>query len=104
METYRDHAGSVMRRIGISHFVGLLAISWLSGIGSSEGATTFLDLTGGGQGTVNGAIFRTTNFQPSGTGVIDPFVRLQSQGNNKYEAGYNTSLGTPLDVLSNGKA
>jgi len=32
--------------------------------------------------------------QTTGTGVIDPFLRLQANGD---ESGYNTSLGTPLD-------
>lgn len=68
---------------------------------SSYGATTFHDLTQGGSVTINDAIFRTTIDQPTGTGVFDPFVRLQSQGSHKYEAGYNTSLGSPLDDLAN---
>jgi hypothetical protein len=34
--------------------------------------------------------------QSTGTGVIDPFVRLQAIGD---EEGYNTSAGTPLDTL-----
>jgi hypothetical protein len=51
-----------------------------------------LDLTAGGSGTINGAIFQTTDQQPTGTGVIDPFLRLQ---HNTTEQGYNTS-GSPL--------
>jgi len=65
-------------------------------------ATTIQDLTGGGAWTDSqGATFRTTVWQPTGTGVFDPFVRLDQKGNHTYEAGYNTSLGTPLDVLGN---
>ena len=46
-------------------------------------------------GSVNGALFQTTNIQPTGTGVIDPFVRLQ---NNGLEQGYNTSASNmPFD-------
>jgi len=36
---------------------------------------------------VNGAIFATTNQQPTGTGVIDPFLTIQRTGS---EQGYNT--------------
>lgn len=71
---------------------------------SSNAATNFHDLTGGGSATINNAIFQTTVSQPTGTGVFNPFVRLQSHGSNTYEAGYNTAAGTPLDVLSNGNA
>lgn len=60
-------------------------------------ATTFYDLTSGGSATINGAVFSTDTFQSSGTGIMDPFLRIQQSGNNTYEAGYNTSLGTPLN-------
>jgi hypothetical protein len=38
--------------------------------------------------TLNGALFMEISPQPTGTGVIDPFLRLQA---NDLEAGYNTS-------------
>jgi hypothetical protein len=54
---------------------------------------TIVDLTHtGGSGVVNGGRFETNDFRSAGTGVIDPFVRIQANGN---ESGYNTS-GTPL--------
>ena len=40
------------------------------------------------------AIFEFTQQQPTGTGVIDPFLRVQ---NSPSEQGYNTSGGTPFD-------
>ncbi len=43
--------------------------------------------TVGSSGTVNGAIFQQWDGQPTGTGVIKPFVRLQQSG---LERGYNT--------------
>ena len=52
------------------------------------------DATGTDTGTINGAIFTVTFQQPTGTGVIDPFLRVQNQGT---EQGYNTSGGTPFD-------
>src|SRR5437763_13456068 len=39
-------------------------------------------------------IFQFTQPQPTGTGYIDPFLRVQANGT---EQGYNTSGGTPLD-------
>ena len=38
---------------------------------------------------VNSALFQTTNVQPTGTGYIDPFLRIQNQG---VESGYNTDV------------
>lgn len=58
--------------------------------GLSQGAV--LDFTQGGSGTLNGALLQTTSQQPTGTGVIESFLRLQ---HNNFEQGYNTS-GTPL--------
>ncbi|HYE62000.1 MAG TPA: VPLPA-CTERM sorting domain-containing protein [Phycisphaerales bacterium] len=43
-------------------------------------------------GTINGALFETTNVRPTGTGFIDPFLRIQA---NNVEQGYNTS-GRPV--------
>jgi hypothetical protein len=44
---------------------------------------------------INGAIFQVGDFQSTGTGFIQPFVRIQD---NDSELGYNTSGGTPLDT------
>lgn len=59
-----------------------------------------LDLTGAGaSGTINGGIFQQIDSQSTGTGVIEPFLRLKANGN---EAGYNTdgTLGGSFDQLS----
>ncbi len=54
-----------------------------------------VDLTGNNNsGTINNAQFDWTAAQPTGTGVLDPFLRLQA---NSTEQGYNTSGGTPFD-------
>ena len=54
-------------------------------------ATTIIDLTSpGSEGTANGALYVWTDFQATGTGVIDTFVRVQ---NNGTELGYNHGLG-----------
>ena len=47
-----------------------------------------LNLTAGGTGTINGAIFQTSDNQSTGTGVIQSFVRVQDNG---IADGYNTS-------------
>jgi hypothetical protein len=47
-----------------------------------------IDLTkAGNSGTVNGAIYQQTDPQPTGTGNLQPFVRIQMTGT---ERGYNT--------------
>jgi hypothetical protein len=68
---------------------------------SRANAETVLDLTNGpfpDSGTINGAIFTTNVQRPTGSGVIDPFVRIQT--NNAIEKGYNTS-GRPLQFDEN---
>ncbi|MEN8127850.1 MAG: PEP-CTERM sorting domain-containing protein [Planctomycetota bacterium] len=64
--------------------VVMLAVGFNAGAG-------IIDLTTAGAvgGPVNGAIFEQSNFELStGTGVFEPFVRLQSNGTEK---GYNTT-------------
>jgi hypothetical protein len=72
-----------MKRIGVG-LAALFATLALSG----RAAAGTLDLTSGGTGSFNGGIFTTNTVQPTGTGVIDSFLRLQ---NNGTESGYNTS-------------
>src|SRR5437763_15631436 len=58
--------------------------------------STVVDLINGNSGTITNsygtAIFEFTQPQPTGTGVIKPFLRLQ---NDPSEQGYNTSGVTP---------
>ncbi len=62
-------------------------------------SATMLDLTThGSSGTVNGAIFQQSDAQPTGSGVIHSFVRLQT--NAATEQGYNTD-GRPLQFDEN---
>src|SRR5438128_2442630 len=59
------------------------------------GYATVVDLTGSNDsGAINGAQFVFTTPQPTGTGVIQPFLRVE---NTPIEQGYNTSGGTPFD-------
>jgi hypothetical protein len=69
----------------------LLAATFLS----AAVQAAVVDLTGNNNsGTINGATFTFANQQATGTGVIDPFLRVQ---NSPAEQGYNTSGGTPFD-------
>ena len=65
---------------------------------ASVSQAVIVDLIHNDQGTVTNsygtAIFQFTNPQPTGTGVIQPFLRIQANG---VEQGYNTSGGTPFD-------
>ena len=41
-------------------------------------------------GIINGGVFLRDSTQPAGTGVFNPFLRLDVKGNNATEQGYNT--------------
>src|SRR5947207_3200256 len=59
---------------------------------------TLVDLTTrGAEDTANGAIFRQVDPQPTGTGVIRSFVRVQARG---VEQGFNTDA-RPLQLNEN---
>lgn len=79
------------------NFTAALIAAGMLTIASLAQATT-VDLINNDQGTVTNqygtAIFQFTQPQPTGTGVIQPFLRVQANGT---ESGYNTSGGTPLD-------
>jgi hypothetical protein len=52
---------------------------------------TIVDLTAAGStGTANGAMFRQGQVQPTGSGVIDSFVRIDGHHKDGIEQGYNT--------------
>lgn len=75
---------------GLSAFV--IAGAFMGSIASS-GA---LDLTtAGASGFINGGYFVQVPDQTTGTGVIEPFVRIQANGT---EEGYNTDLKPMKDV------
>jgi len=62
---------------------------------------TMVDLsTVGAHGAVNGAIFQQVPQQPTGTGVIHSFVRIQPGGNTAVGQGYNTDA-RPLQFDEN---
>ncbi|UCI06125.1 beta strand repeat-containing protein [Mesorhizobium sp. B1-1-8] len=53
------------------------------------------DLTFANTVTINGAIFSSSDvITGAGTGLLDPFVRISTTGNNTSEQGYNTDANT----------
>lgn len=72
----------------------------LTGVGNAQAAlvinlTASKDLSGAG----NGAVFSNpTNLTNVGSGVIDPFVRIQVGGNGGPESGFNTDATPSLDT------
>jgi len=67
--------------------IGLAVVFGLLVLGGRASADTIDLTTAGSSGTINGALFQQTGPQPTGTCVIDSFVRLQNRG---AEQGYNT--------------
>ena len=69
---------------------GLVALCCIGGA-----TTTYADflnlVTPGASGTINGAFFEQINPSSTGTGVINPFLRVSNLGNETFEAAYNTS-------------
>src|SRR6516164_5982425 len=68
---------------------------------SASAATTVVDLTtAGASGTANGAIFQQISPQTTGSGVIDPFLRVDA---NRTEQGFNNSVNAfALDDVGKG--
>jgi len=70
--------------------VGLLSLA----VAGGQAFATTVTLTVEGQsGALNGAAFTEVPTQPTGSGVLGSFLRIQANGS---EAGYNTGGGTPL--------
>jgi hypothetical protein len=78
-----------MTTVGTIVRAGLPALVVMTGIvrGNVVDLTTAMS-----SGTIGGVIFRTIDLAPTGTGVINSFVRIQHNGT---EQGYNTS-GRPV--------
>jgi hypothetical protein len=72
----------------------LLALALVASVVTSGWATT-VDLTVSDSGTINGATFAFYKYNPSGTGVFAPFVRIQENGT---EQGYNTTVANAGDL------
>lgn len=77
-------------------FAGMAAVAWITGVQSTPAGE--IDLTNNSDfslHTVNadfGGTGLVANFftQPAGTGIFDPFLTVNSDGNSAIESGYNT--------------
>jgi len=87
-----------MKRFVAGLTVGLLGLLAIA-IPSVHAATLAGDLTGAGStATVNGAIYNQTDFNSTGSGVIDSFVRMDNT--NSVEQAYNTTVDGVFDNTS----
>ena len=79
-------------------FITTLLLAAASLLIATGARATVVDLINGDSGTITNsygtATFEFTQPQPTGTGVIQPFLRVQADPS---EQGYNTSGGTPFD-------
>lgn len=71
----------------LKNLIAACAIFALTSIATQA---SVLDLGTSGSGDLGGALFSTTDIQPTGTGVFDPFLTVQ---NTPWEQGYNGSNG-----------
>lgn len=67
--------------------LSVLALCGMLWVSAASATTVDLTLGSAGDGSINDALFQWTAEQPTGTGVIQPFVRIQANG---FEQGYNT--------------
>src|SRR6266571_1608245 len=83
-------------KIVIDGALSALLITAGSLLFATSAHATVVDLTTGpgAHGTIGDALFFATNQQASGTGFIDPFLRVQA---SPTEQGYNTDGGFPFD-------
>lgn len=76
----------------------ILSIISIAFILTGSAQATILDLTSAGaDGFINGAYFLQIAPQPTGTGFIDSFVRMQSPGSATVEEAYNTRVNGVLN-------
>jgi len=71
-------------------FLKITAACALLALSAGVTQATVLDLGSSGSGSVGDAFFSTTDLQPTGTGVFDPFLTVQ---NTPWEQGYNSNTG-----------
>jgi PEP-CTERM motif-containing protein len=72
----------------------IAALICTTALGGAIPASALDLVTAGSSGFVNGAFFQQVPDQSTGTGVIDPFLRIQANGT---EQGFNTSVNGVLD-------
>src|SRR5439155_10489317 len=68
-------------------------------VASTNAFASVVDLVNNGSGSLNGALYFRSGFQPAGSGFIDSFVRV-SAANQTFIQGFNTSA-RPLQYDEN---
>ena len=68
----------------------LIVVCLALALSAAAAPAAVLNLGSSGEGYLAGAYFSTTDIQPTGTGVFQPFLTLQ---NSPWEQGYNSSTG-----------
>ena len=81
-----------MKRFIYSTLITVLVALVVSTVGAANAANMLALTSAGASGYVNGALFQQTNWQPTGSGVIDSFLRIQAAATEPTEQGYNTDL------------
>lgn len=106
LEIITNTAMTIRRRGKDNRNMKIMRVSLLSALLVAAGSlllatgarATIVDLTQpDSSGEINGALFYSTDQQPAGTGFIDPFIRVQANGNSGFEQGYNTDADYPFD-------
>jgi len=91
-----------------SAFAGVLALAAAAALVPGSASAIIIDLTatptsaGASVTTADGVVWSQTDQQPTGTGVIKPFLRIQDSSSpaGRITEGYNTSLAPlPMDDL-----
>ena len=99
-KTKNKKTKNMKNKIKQSAFGGVLALATVLLPGSAS--ATIINLSTPGLGPVttpDGVVWSQTAQQPTGTGVIKPFLRMQDS-NSPIEEGYNTSVAPlPMDDL-----
>ena len=83
-----------MRKFWITLGAVLIVIAGQNAFG------TTVDLVNNTSGTLNGAAYVRSSLQPTGSGVLDSFVRINPGGTQEFEQGYNTDF-RPLQYDEN---
>lgn len=91
------HPSRICARLTVSAVVALLAVS------TTRADFTINLTTAGSSGTAGGALYYQADPQPTGTGYIDPFVRIHNTDpQTSTERGYNTEGQIEFDTKDNG--
>jgi hypothetical protein len=87
-----------MRNLTKLSVAGLLLVG-SAGVAKADTIVNLINGTSDTGNFVNGALFEWTPEQPTGTGVIQPFLRIQQNGS---EHGFNTNADGQLDNKNDG--